>query len=679
MIKSLEQMENIDLNAGNWLKYLYCTNEKNCNLNHIKSLSDISSKNVFNYVKKTLKILNDSIKLYNLSNFELFIIEETLKWADVAKCGYKYQRQEWDKKGYNLAIHNIGSSQLYMEEMGINYNKIVAILIKTHGLIGQHIMGEVNLDMNREVYQLIENNLIDSKTLRKILIVLNRCIILAVSNKLYEHIKEEVEHVIDRIIVNDFSCNYDDFDYVINRFKKLLPNISDEDTNQLKIIFKEQRIYAMIVDIFKNQELWYFDAALNDFKANEIIKILLIIRQTFPKVIHVSFEELMREIYIDYNGNKEINIYKKRIMEAYLDAISYDEILNNNLKNNPHIKAELKLKNTVGLFNFNFSIQARKLIEFCEVAYDSSDLYSKAVFMLYDLFGFRRDKYDRFYNEINYLNTMNLSMKFKAVILDYIVGNTVLDVGPGGGGLLNLIEEKQPNLNVIGIDISQNVIDELNKKKSLEKRHWKVVKGDALNLKNYFKEKDIDTIIFSSIIHELFSYIETDGKKFNHMTIKKALLSAYDVLPSGGRIIIRDGIMTEPVNQYRIIEFNNPDDIKILERYCHDFQGRKIKYEPISNNKVKMLVNDAMEFLYTYTWGENSYPLEVQEQFGYFTLSQYVNFINEIFDNKCKIIECYHFLQDGYAENLLTKISIYDENHNIVDLPDSTCIIVIEK
>lgn len=653
MIKSLEQMEKVDANAENWVKYLYFTNEKNCNFNRIKSLKDISSKDTFNYVKKTLEILDESVDLYHLSPFEIYILEETLKWADVAKCGYKYQRQEWDKKGYNLDIHNIGSSQIYTEEIGSDYNIIVATLIKTHGLIGQYIMGEVNLDINREIYQLIEKNIIDCKTLRKILIVLNRCIILAISNALYDRIKMEVEQIIDRIITNDLNYYYDDFCSVIKRFKKILPNISDEDTEKLKTILNDREIYNVIVDIFKNCDLWYFDAALNDFRANEIVKILLIISQTFPKVEHVSFEKMMREIYIDYNGNKEINIYKKRIMEAYLDAIDYHEILNNNIKNNPHIKAELTIKNNVGLFNFNFSIQARKLIEFCEVAYDSNDLYSKSVFMLYDLFGFRRDKYDRFYNEINYLNTMNLSMKFKAVILDYIVGDTVLDVGPGGGGLLNLIEDRYPNLNAIGIDISQNVIDELNKKKSLEKRHWKVVKGDALNLKKYFKEKEINTIIFSSIIHELFSYIETDGKKFNHDTIKKALLSAYDVLPNGGRIIIRDGIMTEPTKQYRIIEFNNVEDLKILERYCRDFKGRKIEYEQVTTNRVKMLVNDAMEFLYTYTWGENSYPLEVREQFGYFTPSQYVTFINEIFHNNCKIVECYHFFTGRLCRKLI--------------------------
>lgn len=44
-----------------------------------------------------------------------------------------------------------------------------------------------------------------------------------------------------------------------------------------------------------------------------------------------------------------------------------------------------------------------------------------------------------------------------------------------------------------------------------------------------------------------------------------------------------------------------------------------------------------------------------------------------------KSLECKAFLQNGHEENLLPKISIYDENMKVVKLPNSTCIIVIEK
>ena len=396
------------------------------------------------------------------------------------------------------------------------------------------------------------------------------------------------------------------------------------------------------------------------------------------EITYITFEFLMKILYLDYKNKKEINIYKKRIIENYLKEISLEDILNNNIHPNPHITYQVKVINKTIKFNFKFSKEAMKLIEFCEVAGGSNTLYQKAIYMLYDLFGFRRDSYDRFYNELDYLNTMNSGIKEKAVILDYIVGKNILDVGPGGGLILDLLEKKDPSLNIMGIDLSQNVIDALHKKQKDESHVWQIVQGDALKLSQYFKENSIDSIIFSSIIHELYSYIETNGQKFNKETIKEALKEAYKVLAPKGRIIIRDGIKSEPLDAYRIIEFNNKNDLEILKRYCHDFEGRKITFTQIKDNQVKMLLNDAMEFLYTYTWGEQSYPLEVKEQFGYFTLNEYISFIKENLDN-VKIIEAKAYLQEGYAINLLPKIKFYDEKGKVVKLPNSTSIIVLEK
>ena len=65
-------------------------------------------------------------------------------------------------------------------------------------------------------------------------------------------------------------------------------------------------------------------------------------------------------------------------------------------------------------------------------------------------------------------------------------------------------------------------------------------------------------------------------------------------------------------------------------------------------------------------------------QFGYFSINEYVEFVKSILPN-VKIIESKSFLQEGYEINLLPKINIYDENRNVVKLPDSTCILVIEK
>ena len=671
MIKSLKMITNYkNYKDQLWLNYLYNTKEKNYNILNVKSIKEINKHSVLNYVKKTLEILNDINNREILDKEILYLIEETLKWSDVAKTGSKKDRKRWLEKKYDLFCHNIGSSEIYNET---NDNIIVSTLIKTHGLIGQYIKGEVNFSKNLSLYELIKNNNISKENLRKVLQVLNRCIIEAVSKDLYIEIESFVNEIIEDILNNKNSKKFD-FKIKLQRLNRNLSQSDIDYINKLDLIYTTK-----IQNLFDNFELWYYDGVLKEFNICDQIKILLYINENKScNTEYLTFDSFMHSMYLDYKDKREINIYKKRIIENFLKNISLEDIVNHNINPNPHIDFYIKNINKTLIFNFKFSIQAKKLIEFCEVACTSNSLYQKATYMLYDLFGFRKDAYDRFYNEIDYLNTMNNSLKQKAIILDYIVGNSVLDVGPGGGALLDLIEKKIPNSDIKGIDLSENVINELTKKKLKEGHMWNIIKGDALNLTKYFASNSIDTIIFSSIIHELYSYIPYNGKKFNKDTIKVALKEAYSILSINGKIIIRDGIMSSPVNSYRIIEFNDKEDIKKLDRYINDFKGRKITYEKISDNKVKMLINDAMEFLYTYTWGEESYPLEVQEQFGYFTLDEYITFIKENLPN-AKIIESKSYLQKGYEENLLPKINFYDEDMNVVSLPDSTSIIVIEK
>ena len=671
MIKSLKMITNYkNYKDELWLNYLYNTKEKNYNILNVKSIKEINKHSVLNYVKKTLEILNDINNREILDKEILYLVEETLKWSEVAKTGSKKDRKRWLEKKYDLFCHNIGSSEIYNET---NDNIIVSTLIKTHGLIGQYIKGEVNFSKNLSLYELIKNNNISKEDLRKVLQILNRCIIEAVSKDLYIEIESCVNEIIEDILNNKNSKKFD-FKIKLERLNRNLSQSDIDYVNKLDLIYTTK-----IQNLFDNFELWYYDGVLKEFNICDQIKILIYIYENKPtNTEYLTFDSFMHSMYIDYKNKREINIYKKRIIEDFLKNISLEDIVNHNINPNPHIDFNIKKVNKTLIFNFRFSIQAKKLIEFCEVACISNSLYQKATYMLYDLFGFRKDAYDRFYNEIDYLNTMNNSLKQKAIILDYIVGNSVLDVGPGGGALLDLIEKKIPNSDIKGIDLSENVINELTKKKLKEGHMWNIIKGDALNLTKYFANNSIDTIIFSSIIHELYSYISYNGKKFNKDTIKVALNEAYSILSINGRIIIRDGIMSSPVNSYRIIEFNDKEDIKKLDRYINDFKGRKITYEKISDNKVKMLINDAMEFLYTYTWGEESYPLEVQEQFGYFTLDEYITFIKENLPN-AKIIESKSYLQKGYEENLLPKINFYDEDMNVVSLPDSTSIIVIEK
>ncbi|KYC78815.1 hypothetical protein B4090_0364 [Bacillus licheniformis] len=242
-----------------------------------------------------------------------------------------------------------------------------------------------------------------------------------------------------------------------------------------------------------------------------------------------------------------------------------------------------------------------------------------------------------------------------------------------------MLTDQHPEAEVIGIDLSVNVIEELQKRKVREHKPWHVKQADALDLPEYFEQESVDTIVFSSILHELFSYIPYEGKKFNHLVIAQALKSSFDILKPGGRIIIRDGIMTENKEETRRIRFKDPDGMDFLKRYVHDFKGRKVQMLEAEKDAAVLFVNDAMEFLYTYTWGEEAYPHEVQEQFGYFTPSEFRRCIEKELGERANILVFEHYVQEGYEEHLYPKIELTDRLGRRVPLPDSTCFIVIEK
>ncbi|MBP1992139.1 class I SAM-dependent methyltransferase [Paenibacillus eucommiae] len=686
-----------------WLKYIVSAEERIVNYERIQSVQELAHANpVLDYVERTLLLLDRMPLTFWMKE----VLEEVLVWSETAKGGTFRERMLWQQGGINLFVHNVGSAQLYAGSLnGASSEKtaVIQALIETHGLIGQYIRGEVSLYENAPLASLVENGLLSAGELKSLLIPLNHCIIAAVSADLWAAVRTEVEDIVDWIAEGKLQEPLP----VNNRLRKMRAEAISKGEN-----FEAE--YAKLQDLFNLDELlqpladktlWYVEPALQDFSLEEFVKVFLLVRQAdnLSQIRHISFEHLMSSMYYDYKGAKKINVYKKRIIEKYLRDLSPEQLesgclngagagvgagsqplqsnqsshlshlshLSHRLERKPHIPDTL-------FFTFEFSAAAEKLIEFCVEA-EKSPLYEKAVLLLFDLFELRRDAYDRFHNEEAYLATMNQTADYKKIILDYIVGNRVIDIGPGGGVMLDLIEQELPDKLPIGIDISTNVIEALERKKQLEGHRWEVMKGDALNLQDYMQPGSVDTVIFSSILHELYSYIEFNGKKFNHDTVAAALQSAFNVLSPGGRIVIRDGIMTEPVTGQRRIRFLHKDGMDWLRRYASDFAGRNICYELLNEDEVLIPVNDAMEFLYTYTWGEEAYVHEVQEQFGYFTPSGYTAFISETLGGQAKIIESRHFLQAGYSDALAEKIVMMDENGKVVPLPDSTCIIVIEK
>ena len=683
-LSSILQYESGDLQVlkrEQWLMHLALTQERAVNLERVASMEDRKRNYVLGYVKRSLEILDDLPG----RDTNKFLVEEALRWSEVAKAGLPCRRAVWEKAGYNLAVHNEGSAHIYGAEAGEqdgNARRIVHTLIATHGLLGQYLRGEILLTESRALHGLLLDGLLRQTDLEEVLCLLNRCVVEAVSKDLWSEVETEITDAIKLVVKGDFSKQFSPEER-LRRLRTVSAANGEDFHRNLATVLADKRALAHLECLLSTVQLWYIEAALYDFSFEQFVKILLLataeIRGT--SVRHLSFAALMEQLYYEHKGRKRVNVYRKRIIENYLAGLTISDILAGVRVESPHARHEVAFNAAAdtAFFSFRFSGAGAALIDFCVEAEKSGVLYEKAIVLLFDLFGLRRDQYDRFNEEERYLSTMNSTVNYKSVILDYIKGTHVLDIGPGGGALMDLIEEQRPECQVTGVDISQNVIEELCKKKQIEHRHWNVIQGDALDLANHIKPGGAETIIFCSILHELFSYIPFNGRKFNHETVAAALRSAFHVLLPGGRIIIRDGIMTEPEGVRRIIRFRSREGMEFLKRYAEDFRGRPIRYETVGRNEVSMPVNDAMEFLYTYTWGEESYVHEVQEQFGYFTPSGYQRFISDTLGPAASIVEFKHYLQDGYTIALSQKIEFLDEAGDPVPLPDSTCLVVIEK
>jgi hypothetical protein len=140
-----------------------------------------------------------------------------------------------------------------------------------------------------------------------------------------------------------------------------------------------------------------------------------------------------------------------------------------------------------------------------------------------------------------------------------------------------------------------------------------------------------------------------------------------------------------PAPATRRIRFLAPDARPTFDLYVAQFEGRKIAFRELTPDRVELSAADAMEFLYTYTWGPASFPYEVRELYGVMTYDDYVASLVRWCDGDARphVVDLppamRSYLQPGYRDGLAGKIELTDEHDRPAVLPDSNCLIVLEK
>lgn len=117
-----------------------------------------------------------------------------------------------------------------------------------------------------------------------------------------------------------------------------------------------------------------------------------------------------------------------------------------------------------------------------------------------------------------------------------------------------MLENENNNAKLTGLDLN---IDAINKLKKYNEK-WKLYYMDFMDLNNV----KFDTIILSSILHEILSYNSDLSKRFTGQLILEAFRKCNDLLEDNGTIILRDGLLS-PINgrnNMLILSFTNIND-----------------------------------------------------------------------------------------------------------------------
>lgn len=277
-----------------------------------------------------------------------------------------------------------------------------------------------------------------------------------------------------------------------------------------------------------------------------------------------------------------------------------------------------------------------------------------------------------------YFARMHSSLGDKEKVLPFVKQGKVLDVGAGGGELSEVL--RLAGNEVWALDGSSEAIARISEDFPLVH----TVPAFSHEVGSMFPEKTFDTIVCSSILHEVYSYGDPRNGEYSVMAVLDALWNFYHLLKPGGVLIIRDGVMPTGWMKDTMMSLKNDDAVEFLEMYREKapFYSstpgiRKVNFVESGPRIYNGSLASVMEFLFTLTWGWDAAIRETQELYGVFTEEEYCRNLEML---GFTVEHSEQYLQPGYSEHLDPVADIFDcAVGEKMSLPSSNMILTARR
>ena len=638
---------------------------------------------------------------------------------DIAKTASVTHRAAWAAQGLALDVHNEAAAAILRANDRAStwplpdaLGMLAIAWVEAHGLAGQHVRGEGPLvmfaplvgtlrDLAPALARLLGTSPAEATTLvLDALHVLDACDTAAVREGLLDDaLLAKLASVRDRLGSVCRAPTWDDPQralaalapapdraWLAERLRALRAGrqLAGEPAAAVEgaVAAVGETELAALAPALATCQLWYCESATSGLSPAAQLAVLAAAvgaARTLGVDVTRPWHAQLRPLVARLHGETSAVRYRLRLVEAALAATPIRTLLTGGASLGPLGTLSARLAHPTDpdaiVVDYTDTDESAALVTLLGLYETRSQVaYHTMLKALCDLYGLRKDEFDRVANEASYLSSMNAARSDKQRMLDFVRPGRIVEIGPGGGIVLDLLEARFPDAEVIGVDLSREVVTALEGRARANGNHWRVVLGAAEALAEHVPTP-VDTVVFCSILHEVYSYTEP---RFQLASVRRVVRAAFEALRPGGRIVIRDGVMPPPGT--RRIAFLAPDARATFELYVAQFEGRPIRFTPVGD-RVELSTADAMEFLYTYTWGPASFPYEVRELYGILTYDDYLAHLLDWCGPSARIVEnpLRSYLQPGYRDNLAGKIALTDEHDRPVELPDSNCLIVVER